>query len=290
MDRHGRLQRELFSAREQILFVEGIKKSGEITQEARDRGAQVIQSMLNDSRHLGVQQTLAVATEAFRRASNGDEIIQHYREQFGLHVQLLSPQAEALLGFNTAYAYADDKMRSGLVAWDCGAGSFQLTSRTQHHADCHGSGTIKPRGLKRSDEHGRISADGVRDLLRELRDVLTPIPQWAREPTNQYVAIGSNTSIFNQMRRLSGLQTFAPSDVESALVGVTGLSHDEIWALEKGLDANVERDNAPYVVAKLSLLLTVMQQCDMDRVQFHITQGNCTGLLLDPSAWNYSKN
>ena len=63
VDAHGRLQIELFSAREQILFVEGIEITGKITSEARDRGAQAIQTILDNTQHLGVQQTIAVATE-----------------------------------------------------------------------------------------------------------------------------------------------------------------------------------------------------------------------------------
>ena len=201
-------------------------------------------------------------------------------------MRVISSEAEAKLGFSTAYAYADDRMRPDLVAWDCGAGSFQLTSRTHHHADCHGSGTMKHRGLARSDKHGRISSQGVQDLLSELRRDLAPIPQWLHAPTHQFVAIGSATSIFNQMQRMSGLQTFGVADVEAALATVTGLDHREIFELERQRDAEAGNDNAPYVVGKLSLLLTVMQQCAMGRVQFNMVQGNCTGLLSDSSLWN----
>jgi len=285
VDDEGLLHRELYRAQQQALFVNDIQKTGEIDSETQAQGAEIIHRMLHESSGLGVHESAAVATAAFRQASNGKNVLADYEEDTGITMRVVSAEEEARLGYMTARAYSDDSTRSGLVAWDCGAASFQLASGSNLHVDAHGSGTVLRRGTARADSLGRFTPEQIHGLVVELRRDVAQMPKWIFDPQNAFVAIGGGSSIFQQMATLSGLHRFGPDDVEDVLKGLSGLDHREVFQMEQERDLNADLFNAPYVVPKLALLLAVMRQCRMDQLQFHQTVGNCAGLLSDNDRW-----
>ena len=63
------------------------------------------------------------------------------QELFGLKIQIVSQIDEARYGFLNAKALSGiDKDK--LILLDCGAGSYQICSKTSVHNDVFGSGTI----------------------------------------------------------------------------------------------------------------------------------------------------
>ena len=298
VDQNNRITKDLFAARRQVLFLNGVEDTGLISQRHRDEGLDALHSMLQDTQHLNPEATVAVATEAFRKAANAHSVLEAYQDSCNIRMQIATHHQEARLGFHSAYATGHIDT-DALVAWDCGAGSFQFTSSSETHIDQHGSGTVMKLAQQHAGVSGRFGGCRIDALLCSLKAALRPIPAWLRPyPGNQlptsFIAIGSSHSIFNQMQLLSGLSCFQAHHVAEILAQVQGLNHSELFALEQacvamqhGRDvATASEENAPYVVPKLALLLSVMRAVEMEEVTFYETNGNCAGMLADASLWS----
>ena len=265
------------------------------------QGMQIIQQMLSQTEKLQPDRTVAVATEAFRRASNGLQYAEVLKNDCKVAVTVLPAQEEAQLGFHAAAAISGFS-KADLISWDCGAGSFQLSTLSHgSHMDSHGSGTVE--GLARPlRARGFPPVQVVDELLRTLRnELLKPIPTSLQEaihnPAYQVVAIGSQHSIFNQQRVISGKNTFCQRDVEKSLLDVVNMDPSRIveWELERSRqlvggdddDRNEQRciDNAIFLVPKLILLLAAMQHAHMQHATFYKTNGICDALLTQPRFW-----
>eukprot|EP00301_Raphidiophrys_heterophryoidea_P007378 c12863_g2_i1.p1 GENE.c12863_g2_i1~~c12863_g2_i1.p1 ORF type:complete len:237 (+),score=51.48 c12863_g2_i1:176-886(+) len=144
----------LFDDNIQVLFQHDLKTSTNLTQETINKGSQAIQVMLDMSNHFSHMVSIGVATEAFRKAQNGLQTINQYRDLFQLPISIISPVQEARLGFESAAALCSRVSRSRLVAWDCGAGSFQIArENTPPHIDAHGSSTMLKLALRLQQQH-----------------------------------------------------------------------------------------------------------------------------------------
>ena len=270
----------------------------------QEEGIQAIERILTDTDIFQPDVTVAVATEAFRQASNGHQFASALKAHFNMPVFLVSAQREAQCGFQTAAAVTG-LPTTELISWDCGAGSFQLaTLSCGSHEDSHGSGTVEllARPLR---ERGMSSQHIVDTLLRTLRqELLVPIPDSLQtainDPTYQIIAIGSQHSIFNQQRIVSGNQSFSQDDVENSLRKAVALEHIHRsklvkWEMDGSQrlvgadddDRDEKRciDNAMFLVPKLALLLAVMQHSNIRRVVYHKTNGNCPALLTQQTLW-----
>jgi exopolyphosphatase/pppGpp-phosphohydrolase len=258
-----KVTRELFS--KTVLHVFG--NDARISDAIADTGRDVIAGLLEDTSDLNVGFSAAVATEVFRRAENGQAVIDHYQDACSIPITVISPQQEGALGFGTACALS--ACSEDLICWDAGAGSFQLSSHTQSHFDAHGSGTVLRAALH--EEASAVSPNPVSStqlakLLNTLHAELKQMPAWALGASN-VLAIGSAHSIFNQQRVLGGKSLFCAADVEAALADAVGLCDRELARLETrraaelmGVEYVVDSVNAKYVVAKLALLLAVMHR------------------------------
>ena len=75
----------------------------------------------------GAEQCAGIATAAFRKASNGPAFLLQLQKE-GIPLRIVSQEQEAFLGFLTANHLCLDVSARDLVAWDCGGGSFQITT------------------------------------------------------------------------------------------------------------------------------------------------------------------
>ena len=73
--------------------------------------------------HYKVDKVFCVATEALRRAANGQEIIQRVKEQIGIEVELISGQQEAYLGY---YSLVNGFALDNYLMVDIGGSSTEL--------------------------------------------------------------------------------------------------------------------------------------------------------------------
>lgn len=79
------------------------------------------------TQNLNIKSYKAVATEVFRRASNGETFIQQVSEATQIPIQIINQTQEAELGFLSALS-TSPLTTNDLVVWDIGGGSMQMTS------------------------------------------------------------------------------------------------------------------------------------------------------------------
>src|SRR5215467_11748911 len=100
------------------------------------------------------QPILVVATEAIRQARNSQQFLDHIQQQTGLHVHLISGNAEAILTFLGATYQQAGKLSPStrLGVMDLGGGSMELVTAKGLHIDWRisipiGSGWLHDRYL-----------------------------------------------------------------------------------------------------------------------------------------------
>ena len=263
----------------------------------QQEGLQAIQRMIDETENFKPDQTAAVATEAFRKAANGPQFAELVARTCDLPVTIATSQQEADFGFQTAAAVSGIDA-ADLVSWDCGAGSFQLnTLDCGSHVDSHGSGTVAALAQPLRDS-GMSPQSVAQELMSSLTESLTPVPPTVAEAIEMHtvVAIGSQHSMFNQQRILSGKSEFSQRDVERSIEEVVALHPTQLPGLEMersrqygDVDDQDEircHENATYMVPKLVLLLAVMRHAGIHHATFLKTNGNCEGLVAHPLLWD----
>jgi len=102
---------------------QGVQFSESVLRELRD----VLLEFKQRAEEQGAEQFAGVATQAFRTASNGPAFLLQLRDE-GLPLRIVSQEQEAFLGFLTANHLCPEVPAYDVVAWDCGGGSFQITT------------------------------------------------------------------------------------------------------------------------------------------------------------------
>jgi len=108
-----------------IRLGEGISATGRLSEAAMLRTVDALRVCSAKLDRARVTRSRLVATEACRIAENGMEFLERVRDQLGLEIELLTPEAEARLAVAGCAALLDD--RSDLVlVFDIGGGSSEL--------------------------------------------------------------------------------------------------------------------------------------------------------------------
>jgi exopolyphosphatase/guanosine-5'-triphosphate,3'-diphosphate pyrophosphatase len=254
-----------------------------------------------------VAQYSAVATEVFRKASNGDEYLARVRNVLPGQVKILSQDDEARLGFSTGVALANYKavkpVEAGLdtVVWDSGGGSFQMTTvSTGGVLDTYmGSiGAIRSYKLLVENVRGQDVAESsvkssanpvtrieVEQLMSAIMSELTEAPAWLRDV--QVLAIGGPNSIFQLATVvIESIEGKRPSsltlqNVRLALEHCCGKADDEL----RFASSYPHADPASLLLPKLCLLLSVMRKTSIRNVTPILCIGSCAGLITSEDYW-----
>jgi hypothetical protein len=180
--------------------------------EIQEKGLQTIKDFLDIGNSFGTEHYSAIATEVFRKASNGQLFLDKIRS-LGITVSVVSQELEAELGYATALAVGGISPSLGCIAWDSGGASFQITSRqsgdNKEKEGLHmymgalGAGVATAalietvRGQKLSDvaSPNPVSSDEANRLVQELQGRIPPAPAWL-QGAEEVIAIGGPNSIF----------------------------------------------------------------------------------------------
>ena len=103
---------------------EGLERSGVLSPDAIERTVSALDTMMRIGERLGVDQVRAIATEAVRRAANGDELLDRVREEVDLDIEVVSPHDEGRLVWLSASTVT--KGTGFEVAVDIGGGSVEV--------------------------------------------------------------------------------------------------------------------------------------------------------------------
>jgi exopolyphosphatase / guanosine-5'-triphosphate,3'-diphosphate pyrophosphatase len=123
--------RVLLHRREVTALGRGLAPTGSLAPEAMDRTAAALQGFLRELKTLGVESFQAVATQAVRQAANRQIFLDRLRDELGLTVRVLAPEAEARLSLTGVLTALAPKylQAPALAVVDVGGGSTEVALR-----------------------------------------------------------------------------------------------------------------------------------------------------------------
>jgi exopolyphosphatase/pppGpp-phosphohydrolase len=277
-----------------------------LSEDVQIHGLEVLRELLAVGNGLEVSKYVAVATEVFRRAVNGEQYLNRVRD-LGIHVHLVKQAEEAELGYLTGVALSSRGSGSHVsetmqpCVWDSGGGSFQISSSPGPSIGAlnmyMGSiGALGSYKLLIEEIRGKslmIASDSVNPVSRDEADALMAItcqrlenvPAWLL--CKDLVAIGGPNSIFQllcrTLRHFEGIATtqFTVADVDRAISATLDLEDAALAAL-----CDYEHSDSVYlIVPKLCLLRAVMQKTHATSVRPQLCIGSCAGLLISEKYW-----
>lgn len=104
---------------------EGLAQAGRLSDEAMDRAVGALKVCADKLRRRNVHLARSVATEACRRAKNGDEFIERVRRETGIVLDVISAQEEARLAVLGCHILLEDGIGPAMI-FDIGGGSTEL--------------------------------------------------------------------------------------------------------------------------------------------------------------------
>ena len=104
---------------------EGLRARGLLLEAAMTRTIEALGICASKMRRRGITRVRGVATEACRRAANGDAFIDRVAAETGIRLEVISNREEARLAFAGCLPLLDGDARSALV-FDIGGGSTEL--------------------------------------------------------------------------------------------------------------------------------------------------------------------
>lgn len=104
---------------------EGLAQSGRLSDEAMDRTVGALKVCAQKLRKRNVHLARSVATEACRRASNGERFIERVKRETGIHLDIISAQEEARLAVLGCHILLEDGIGPAVI-FDIGGGSTEL--------------------------------------------------------------------------------------------------------------------------------------------------------------------
>src|SRR4051812_545985 len=104
---------------------EGLSRSGALSQEAMDRAVGALGVCADKLRRRNVSLSRSVATEACRRAANGEEFAERVRSETGIVLDIIEPAEEARLAVLGCHKLLEPGDGPALI-FDIGGGSTEL--------------------------------------------------------------------------------------------------------------------------------------------------------------------
>ena len=104
---------------------EGLSRTGALSQDAMDRAVGALSVCADKLRRRNVSLSRSVATEACRRAANGEEFAERVRDETGIALDIIEPQEEARLAVLGCHKLLEPGDGPALI-FDIGGGSTEL--------------------------------------------------------------------------------------------------------------------------------------------------------------------
>jgi exopolyphosphatase/guanosine-5'-triphosphate,3'-diphosphate pyrophosphatase len=254
------------------------------------QGMEALQNLKKVADSYHVKKIVAVATAAFRKASNVNEFVKQIQQQTGIEVRIIDQDEEGILAFRAALALSPIQAEQAVV-WDIGGGSMQLTTLTENGLYLVEKGKTASipfknaiieqiKGANLQEMHSPNPLDPTQmqqalHLARNLASTTNPyIQAKIAHPQTHVLAVGS---LFNfGIRPLVHNQTLVmQSELEQATNALTNKTDAEL----PGKSALAEVG-----VSNPLLVLGYMQGLHINRVEI-LNVNNADGALTYPAYW-----
>ncbi|MEM7123520.1 MAG: Ppx/GppA phosphatase family protein [Pseudomonadota bacterium] len=157
---------------------EGVHASGRLSDDAIDRTIEALHVCAGKMRRRGVSRARCVATEACRRAANGDGFLERVSRETGIGLEVISPDEEVQLAIVGCQPLIEPWARH-VVILDIGGGSTEiswLAVEPDGAVEIVAWKSIPCGVVTLAETHGGHSVDeGIyADMIEEVRDHLSP--------------------------------------------------------------------------------------------------------------------
>ena len=156
----------------------GLESTGMLDPEAAEETVSALKAMMRIGDSMGVTEVRAIATEAVRRASNGQELLERIRDEAGLDVEIVSEEEEGRLVWLSAAAVAKDMPFAVVV--DIGGGSVEFVQAVRGEPVSIvslriGARVMSERFISEDPVSERSFKTLKRHIRRTLRESVTPL-------------------------------------------------------------------------------------------------------------------
>lgn len=156
-----------------IRLAEGLDEHNRITKASMERTRHALEICKAKLLEHKPQFFRAVATEACRVAQNAHEVVDMARAQFGIDIEIISAEEEALLSLRGCEELLDDK-KSHAIVFDIGGASTEVLfiefSRKKHQVIIHCSLSLPYGVVRLRDTYGSYIRDVFHDIRTQVRD------------------------------------------------------------------------------------------------------------------------
>src|SRR5690242_16319760 len=250
---------------------EGLSRTGELSKDAMERAVSALAVCAEKLRRRNVSLSRSVATEACRRATNGQEFADRVREQTGIVLDIIEPAEEARLAVLGCHKLLEPGDGPALI-FDIGGGSTELVLIDQDE------GTPKIRAwwsapwgvVSLTESEGKEALEGpdrlqaygrMRERARRAFANFTAMLPEGREGIRLLGTSGTVTTLasvhlalpFYDRRAVDGLHV--PIEAIQKISGmIAGMDYDERSALPC-----IGNERADLVVAGCAILEAIME-------------------------------
>lgn len=248
-----------------------------------DQGTQSMAEMMNTVMSFEPNKIFGVATQAFRQAANSHQLLDLWREQWGLEASIITQDLEAILAYRLIESKVPRRYRERLVVWDMGGGSQQITwraFRSQHFSFFHSeiaSVTFQTKALEHLNRKtpNPITTEevkGLSDLVYIWAKPLIPheLLEFIKEGANIYALGGVHgASLLNQMGLSEG-DWITYQKLSETLERQLGKTDEEIGGRFASTD-----------VTNLVLIKSLMELYGIDKTRgYRVTSADLTEAII----------
>ena len=206
----------------------GLDAAGAIAEDRVEAAMTALAAMSERARAQGATRVLAVATEAVRRAANGEAFMARVRDELGIEAEIISGDREAALSFAGMAVLTD---LSGLVViGDIGGASTEVIIARDGEMQAASSHPVGSGRL--ADRHIAANPPEVAELAACRADALevlasSPIGPFPSGADVRLVLAGGTGEL---MGKMAGRERWSAADAERVLGETTALPASELAA------------------------------------------------------------
>jgi len=243
-----------------VPYAQDLKENnGKFSAAIQNYGAEVIGRYVRASKSFNVDKILGVATSAFRKSSNGKELIKKWNKKFSVDFRVIDQREEALIGYDSVRLHDSHEY----AVWDIGGGSMQVVENSDGKPFIYlgniASVTFKNKLMKKL----KIDGSSPNPVDRKVFDY----------------AVNLSIELFSEELRVNKLKKFSPG---FKFVGIGGLhksllpKNQDYYTFENleeratrfigKTDAEINSKYSDTMVTNIALIMGFMKLFDISKI------------------------
>ncbi|MBD9371159.1 exopolyphosphatase [Rhizobium sp. ARZ01] len=288
---------------------EGLAASGRLSDGAMDRSIEALKVCAAKLRSRNIRRSRLIATEACRRAENGEEFLARVRSETGLELEIINRETEARLAVSGCSSLVGREAKS-VVLFDIGGGSSEIAvirigeNRSSRLANHITHWTSLPVGVVTlSERHGGrdVTPESFAAMVREVEAMLVDFDcagHGDHGASDDFHLIGTSGTVTT----LAGVHLDLPRYDRRQVDGVW-LSDAEVSAMQARLlswdfsarAANpcIGPDRADLVLAGCAILEAIRNRWPSTRMRVAdrgLREGLLTDMMADDGVWRRGRH